>query len=1138
MKKPLLSQWKSTRFSLKFDLKMKITILLFMTTLLCLQANDGYSQKTKLTLNIENTSVKNIIDNIESTSEFRFIYKTKHVDLQRKLSLKIENKQIDFVLENLFNNTDTAYNVRGRHIILTKVKNTDVSTIIIKPENRIQEITVSGTVTDSNGAPLPGASVVEKGTSNGTQTDFDGNFSIAVSNNEAVLEISYIGFKTQQVTVGSQTQIKITLEEDAAGLDEVVVIGYGTVKKSDLTGSVVSIKSEEITKVVAPSFDTAIQGRLAGVQISSGGGQPGAETGIKIRGGNSISGSNQPLIIVDGVPINSGSASDGTVESAGINPLGSINPNDIASIEVLKDASAGAIYGARAGNGVILITTKTGSEGSPQISLNTFTGIQEVLPGFETLSASQYIERANTANPGSFTSDQIQTIYDSVGENGVNWRDELLRTALTQNVNVSVRGGTSKTKYSLSADYFNQEGVVIHTGLKRYSFRTNIDTKLSEKVNLGARLTYSKIDADVTNSGQVPGLENSGVATIQTATLRDPLTPVRDADGNFLLVSNNPNSDSQVENPVAVLEDGVSKSISNRLIGNLFMEFQIANGLTFKPSIGVDVLNRREQYYMPTTSLIGSLAGGIARLGTREDNSWINENVLSYNKEFESSYVNVVLGNAVQSFTGNFFQTAVQGFPSDLTTVNNLSAGGTVLPSTSSLDEWAITSFFGRVNYTIADKYLFTVTGRYDGSSRFGANNKWAFFPSAALGWKIHEENFLKESAVSQFKLRASYGRTGNQDIPPFRSLSTLGTQVLNTNGTQSTTFYVDRIANPDLKWETTDQFNVGIDFGLFKQRLSIVADYYHKETRDLLLERALPSSAGFRSSLQNIGAIKNSGVELGITSINVANKGDFGWTTNLNLSRNRSEVLDLGNDVEELIVGFSDNLTKEQIGILRVGEQLGSFYGRVYEGLYEEDQLNESGDVVNSAGTPIFKDLDGDGDVDGEDRTIIGTAEPDLIYGLNNNFTYKNFDLSVFIQGTLGNDIYNATLIDSRGALVDYWENRWTVDNKNDRYPRIAPNLTGANLNTANSYFIEDGSYLRLKNITLGYSLSTKAVEKIRLSNLRFYLSVDNISTITNYTGLNPDVSGRPNDNFNTGLDDWTYPAGRNFRFGLNATF
>ncbi len=976
-----------------------------------------------------------------------------------------------------------------------------------------QQKTVTGKVTDEEGLALPGVSVVVQGTTTGTVTDSNGEYSVSGVSSGATLEFSFVGMAGKEVRVGNQNIINVTLETTSIGLEEVVAVGYGTMKKSDLTGSVTSVSSEELAAFPTQGLNQAIQGRAPGVQVTNINGEPGAGSRIRIRGGTSLNASSDPLYVVDGF-------------AGGAVPP----PEDIASIEILKDASATAIYGSRGANGVILITTKSGKSGETKIEVNTSYSFETVAKKLDLLNASEFAAFMNEVYANSGQTTVPYPNPESYGE-GTDWQDAIFRNGNLQNYQVAASGGKEELKFYTSVNYFGQEGIIINSNYKRYSALSNLDFSAGKIAKIGTRLYFQRGQQNgVKTQEGSGGTTNTGV--IAGALIMEPITPIYNEDGTYTLsVIGDPN-----DNPYAVATEYVDETVSDLFQGSGYVDLELLEGLNFKSTVGVQINNNRTGTYSPTTLNAGKNVGGSASISAIKRTSILNENYLSYNTVLNEVHnISAMAGYSYQSYRNEAWSAENNGYVTDTYLFWNLDGGADYRQPSSGLTEWDLASFYGRANYNYNNKYLFTFTGRYDGSSRFGKNNKWAFFPSGAFAWNVKQEPFMSDvDLLSHLKFRASYGVTGNTDIGIYRSLANFSSTQAIINETTVNAVVPSTVANSDLSWESTKQTDIGLDFGFFEERLIVTADYYYMLTEDLLYEVPLPQYSGYSSSLRNIGSVENNGFELGISSVNIDSR-DFKWTTDFNISTNKNEVVSLPGG--ELISSRRPgHLIGDDTHILTEGAPAGSFYGYIYDG-------------VDSEGAPVYRDIAGrnddnelvmepDGVVDSDDRTIIGNPHPDFTFGLNNSLMYKNFDLNLFIQGVVGNDMMNFTRmelewVNGKGNQMASVLDRWTPTNTDTDIPKAS----GSYSSISSTRWIEDGTYYRLKNVSLGYNIPNSAIERIGVEKLRVYVSGQNLLTITDYTGYNPDVSYR-DSNTSLGLDYGSYPNTRSYTLGVNIIF
>jgi TonB-linked SusC/RagA family outer membrane protein len=974
------------------------------------------------------------------------------------------------------------------------------------------------------------------------------------------LLFSYIGYQPYAVTVATDLLLTISLEAEIAGLQEVVVIGYGKIAKKDLTGSVASVNSETISSSASLSADQALQGRAAGVVVQQNSGEPGSGTTVRIRGTSSISAGNEPLYVIDGVPILT-SASDltaGGSKGTQQNPLSAINPNDISSIEILKDASAAAIYGARAANGVILITTKRGEAGKSSVDLSYYYGIQNVRNPYTMLNAAQFAQYQNEA---SFYGGGAR-VYEnpSAFGAGTDWQDELFRQAPMSNYELSFKGGTEQIQYAISGGYYQQDGIIIGSNFDRYNFRANLDGQVTKRLKVSNSLMFSYTDSDRVATDDNAAFDGG---TITAALGFSPLVPVRDNRGRLVqknfavdnngelidgtqLDANGKNISEQVlntfANPLLKLLESPSELKTTRIINNLSATYEIIPNLDFKVTLGVDFASSRGDQFTPRASRAGGES--FASSGTITSTTLLNENTLNYQQSFGRHKLMGVAGVTAQQAKNSGISVDAIDIKNDLLGFNNYAIARGVSLNTS-FSDFTFLSGLGRINYSYADRYLVTLTGRSDGSSKFGANNKWGFFPSASLGWVLSEEAFVKNSGlIDFFKLRVGYGVIGNESIGPYLSQALLIPVDLSFNDVLAIGFEPFFFPNSDLRWESTEQYNVGLDLSTINGRVSVTADYYVKNTFDLLLSTDVPLFSGFPSVFSNVGDLKNEGFEFSISSHNLT--GSLRWDTDFNIAWNKNTIVNLAG--RDNIPNDANLFGIESWALLKEGEAVGRFYGLETDGIVQIGENLEG--VANFAAAPAlepgdrkFKDLNGDGVISGEDRTFIGHAQPDFSFGFNNTFSYQGFELNIFIQGVSGNEIvnFNKFLVESQNGTsnitLDYFANRWTPENPTNRYPKVNadPGLARRFISDAE---VEDGSYLRVKTITLGYQIGSKFLDKLKLANGKIYVTGKNLFTLTNYSGYDPEVSHFGQNATSMGADLGGYPSTQSFVFGINLGF
>ncbi|MCK0147279.1 TonB-dependent receptor [Arenibacter sp. F26102] len=1153
--KKLLNTTRRRKHVFKFDLKMKLSILFLLVTFFSLKASDSYSQRTKITLKLNHVSVGQLIDEIEGTTEFQFVYKIEDVDLDRTISIRANNYKIDKILNQIFGNTTTTFNLNDRRIYLVRRKETTITRPLkVDTDVPIVQNEIRGTISDKDGAPLSGANIVEKGTINGVTADFDGNFSISVTDDKAILVVSYIGFANKEIPINGQSNISVVLQESAAGLDEVVVVGYGTVKKRDLTSSVAKVSGEALENRVVSRLDEALQGKLAGVTVQQTSGVPGAAPVVRVRGTASITEGNQPLWVIDGMPI----------EDASI--IANVNMSDAESIEVLKDAAAAAIYGSRGSNGVIIVTTKSGKSGKPSISYNTSFGFQKAEKTIDFLTgpeqgeilaeyrAWQWANSGGDPNTPNDDRPNLQRIdpnwlTGNVGDYDV--QDLIYRTAPTQNHNLSLTGGTEKTKYFMSLDYLNQEGITIGTSFERFSIRTNLETKVNDLIDVGLKVAASSSTQMNASTEGKDGQVNNALLNASFMDggdyyfLDDGFTFRNDYDYYYGL--------RNAGNRLYALDNLEQKYIRPQALVNAHINLNLADGLNFKTAA---YYRYNAEKFSERKDII--LGGGnpSANISNFYSSNWTIESTLNYAKQFNKHSITGLLGYSSQKENSESSSISGRGFPNDLSlTLNN----ATEIPSWGeSINEWSLVSMFARATYGFDSRYLLSASIRRDGSSRFGANNKWGMFPAVSGAWNISEEAFMDNvDHISNLKLRASYGKTGNNRIGNYRHYATLSTANVTLGSDESIVsgLVPGSFANNDLTWERTATTNLGLDISFLKNRINLSVDVYEALTEDLLLSVPLPIVSGFSSTIQNIGEVSNKGIEIELISNNI-NSDNFQWNTQFNYSYNKNEVLKMGpNDAPIL-----DGEWYSRVSQTAVGEAIGSFYLWETDGVFQNQAEVDEGPIFRDEGVGDvrFVDQDGDGDVDADDRTVLGQPMPKYNFGITNTFKYKDFDLSVFLNGAGGHKIYNiqsrgfSTAPISRFNMFGFWADRWRSESDpgDGSTPKIT-STTGTNGATPQQdRWLYDASWWRVKNVTLGYNFPKSVLEKINMSRLRFYVSADNLFLNTDYIGSNPEgVFGPGSASRGTsqsegsasrswGYDYGSIPLPKTFMLGLNITF
>ncbi|MFY0714937.1 TonB-dependent receptor [Seonamhaeicola sp. NFXS20] len=1146
---------------------MRLFIILFCTTLFSLNSENSFSQ-IKISINEDQLAT---VDQV-----FRIIKKQTNYGLIYPKGLfknhpKIQLRKGEIELEELLNQS-----LKPGYF---KFEVTDDMTITIlenstnpKPDEVItlQTYRISGEVKDEAGLPLPGTNVIEKGTNNGVTTDFDGKFSINVANENAILSISYIGYEPVELPVKGKHNVSIILKENLALLDEVVVIGYGEVRRQDLTGAVSSVKAEENVSRQYNSVDMMLQGRAAGVQVSSNAGNPGQSINVNIRGINTLSGKSQPLYVIDGVIVDSGGedvlqAVDDTNEyQAPQNGLTGISPQDIASMEVLKDASATAIYGSRGANGVVLITTKKGKLGAPTINVFTSSDLSVISNKLDMMSPMTYtkfrLEQAelNNADPEFYIDGQ--NIYPITYDDGeaiigqqpvrkIDWQDEMYETALSTNTGITISGAADETKYYFSANYRDQNGLVKNSNLKNGNLRLNLSRDLTSRLEIDTRMSLNYRELDFAQAGNRSGSNRS--FTLQTLKYRPLLTGDESID-----------VESELSNPYAWINDYDDITEEMRIQAVNSLKFKITDNLKYSFLIGLDYRNKERSVWYGTTTYRGNLQNGNLGISTLRRYSYTMNHLLSYNKKFGKKHrIKSTIGFTYDANNSKYGRYEVADFPVQSLRTKSPQAGQNVVRplAFTYLDE-SIKSLLFRTNYTLNNKYLVTASFRADGSSKFADGNKWGFFPAVALAWKLNNEPFLDNGLFDDLKLRVGWGQTGNQSISAYSTLSQYGptttSNYVDTNNGIIVGNVVSGIANPDLTWETTNQFNLGLDIGMKDNRLTANIDLYTKNTKDLLQQLEIGPSNGFTTMPVNLGEISNKGIEMSLNYVAV-DSPNLNITVGGNIGINRNKIEKLGlapstvwinGQESEKVFYFGEIISTGSLqvpaNIFMEGQPIGMFWGYKTDGIYQTDEDATAGPTFNGisnvAGDVVFVDQNNDGNIDGDDRTFIGNPNPDFTYGFNLSAKYKRFNLSALFSGVYGNDVANATLsqigyatLTSSNALNDAYVNAWRTDAPSNTYPRIGWNYGESQFTDR---MVESGSFLRLDNITIGYDLPVKNLNFLSKANI--YFSANNLFTITNYSGYDPVATSYMFEGGIMGVDWLGTPNAKNYLVGINISF
>ncbi|MGC9343123.1 MAG: TonB-dependent receptor, partial [Bacteroidales bacterium] len=940
-------------------------VVLFFFLVPALSFSQAPEPIERISLDIRGESLETVLKKIEEQIPYTFVYNNSMIDVNQKVNTMVENKGVSEALRQILGDKNISFTYKDNHIVLSPVSTVSE---VVQP----QPIEVKGTVKDSDGNPLIGVNVYIKGSTKGTISDFEGNFQLSAQAGQTLV-ISYVGYETKEVPLTEQSSYEIILSEETKTLEEVVVIGYGSESKALLSSSVGSVSAEDLVEAPTSTVSGALQGRTAGIQVVQNSGTPGAGITVRVRGTSSINAGAEPLYVIDGVPMITRDLSQIGFSGQGVNSISDLNPNDIESISILKDASATAIYGARGSNGVVLITKK-GKLNQNQISFNANYGFQKVVKKQDLLNASEFMQMKNNAsiNDGGLPLYSEDAINNP--ETDTDWLDEIFRTAPIENYDLFFSGGNEKTRYYLSGSYFNQDGIVLGTDFSKISGRVNLDQKVSDKFSIGTnfgvtRSINNRKEGDQSLNGPVPN-----------ALSLPAIYPVYNEDGSY-------NESGPYANPVSIARQQINEAYSFRALGNFYLEYEILPGLSFNSKYGYDFVNYREHSYDPTTTRQGSKYNGVGLESTSEAIKTLFSNVLTYDFDLGENKFSLLGGVEFEQEKESITYMRAQDYTSP-ELENMVSAATPIATSNDSYFRYKLNSYIGRIRLNRQNKYLLTLSARYDGSSKFGPNNKYGFFPSGDVAWRISEEDFFPQIVISDLKLRLSYGLTGNDFIPSLRYLDLYSPSsfYLNQPGIS-----ISQIPNPNLKWESTSQANLGIDMGFFANRLTLNVDLYQKTTNDLLLSRPIPSSTGFSGITDNIGKLENKGLEVNVSSENFT--GDFSWTTSMNIAFNKNQVLELYNDQPLDDIGRGGNR-------LEVGEPIGIFYGWKSLG------------VDPSTGDIVFADVSGDGIIDSRDRTKIGDPNPVFVGGLNNQLRWKGISLSFFFQYSYGNDIFNGTRV------------------------------------------------------------------------------------------------------------------------------
>ena len=1112
---------KKQQLVASITLAMRITIvqialsIFFACSLYAKEANSQMVLQKTFSLSVENVELSKLISQIQKQTKVVFSFSSNSIKGERKISYHAHKKRIIDFLNEVLVPGEVGYRVINEQVILFPISEADVSSIkddLHLNGLRTKDKLVTGKITDENGRPLSGVSVVERGSTNGTVTNANGEFSLNVSSADAVLLVSYTGYATREITVGGQSSFSIALSPNDRILDDVVVVGYGTVKKNNFAGSTVSVTPEKYKSEPVTNFTQALQGRAAGVMVSNNSGAPGGNVKVRIRGASSLLGNNDPLYVVDGVILNIG--------------ISDININDVETFEVLKDAAATAIYGNRGANGVIMITTKRGKAGSSNIQVEVNTGISKLAQKYDLMDAATYAETVNYIKPNYFTEQQIA---DFRANGGVDWQDEIFQTGITQNYQLSTSGGSAGIRYFISANYINQTGILLRSEQKRYSVRSNISTDLGKKIKLDFNLFAARING---LNNQENGYKG---APTWASVIYSPTFQKFETDDVYNRQDNL--STPNTLNPYMVLKERYSDFLSNSLTTNSKLSYKIMRNLSLDVLLGIDQNSYQAGGYVnkwlnPTNTS--------ANLNENKSFYWQNSNILTYSNNFNNKHdLTITAVNEQSQNSYRNFGASGAGIDPISVTYNNLGIANSRNVN-SSWSQFSLRSYVGRVGYSFMNRYVLTATYRADGTSKFQGNNKWGYFPSIAAAWRLSEEAFMSNnSLINSMKIRGSWGKTGNQGINPYATVSSIGSMMHTYGLGQSFPgSIIVGVDNPDLKWETTAQTNVGFDVSILNNRLGLSADYFVKNTSDLLNRVTIPIYNGGGTINKNIGKVENRGFDFVLNGTPLDMK-NFKWDASFNFTAVKNKVVNLGLDSFQLGGNYAPGLTQESPFAIKVGEPLGAFWGYEWEGIYTAAEATKAASYGFAPGDNKYKDWNNDGKIDSKDKHVIGYAQTKYIWGFNNTFTYKKFDLNIMLLAQEGNKMLNTAYASSATILSDATSilhrdglNFWKPGNDNAAF---ANPLSSSSKNFIEStQFLEDASFIKIKNVALAYAVDRSLV---KVADLKLLLSVQNLATFTKYKGFDPETSTSITDG-DGAIDVGAYPSSRTFTISLRANF
>jgi TonB-linked SusC/RagA family outer membrane protein len=1151
MQKSLSTKWFLIK-AMRITITQCVLLALFCSVSIARETRAQELLNQEISLQISSLEVKNVLAQIEKQANVRFVYSANTIQASKKVSFSASKSKLSDVLNKLLTPLQISYELEGSRILLQKKP---LEVII---EQKQTDRTMSGRVVDDNGEALPGVSIIIKGTQQGTSTDIEGNFQLTVPDGSSVLIFSFVGYLSTEKTITTETTLNVTLAADTKALEEVVVVGYGTQKRADVTAAISSVPMNEIKDMPVSNVATALQGKIPGVVIQQNNGTPGSTPAIKVRGFGSISAGNSPLIVIDGNIVNA-------------SVFSILNPNDIESMDVLKDASSTAIYGSKGSNGVILITTKQGKSGKPSVNLDVFTGFQQVSKKMDLINSQQFAEFGrdasnnayldnirganindpNNARPGDYLRYRYPRgeVFDWLDFDDpakiaalptIDYQDEIFKTAKMSSYQLSASGGTDKARYSVSGGYLQQDGIIKRSSLDRYTLRANVEVNILPTLKIGMNLNPSyKIQQEVRDAGH--WADN---AVVNSALSVMPFIPIYAVDGSYTSQAAfaAPYNYPGITNPVANITEYNSQFLTTGLLGNSYAQLTLFKDLNYRVSGNINFTGRRRNAYRTSRMPLNQILPPSVSTGTAysdQSMSWLFNQTLNYSKSLNDIHnFDVLIGMESTKLQYEDSEGRGSSYANDVVETLNGSASGTTTIALSSKVENASASYFARANYNYRGKYLVNVSVRRDGSSIFGTENRWGTFPAASLGWRISEEAFLKSvSMLSEAKLRVSYGLAGNNAFTNnYPYVATLTPDNYSFNNNLVNGLAPSSLGNPQLGWERSQQLDVGLDFGIFQNRIMVIVDYYKRRTKDLLLSVNVPTVTGFSSAVKNIGAMENKGWEFAVNTRNLTKA--FVWNTSLNLSLNRNEVTALGPTGDPIRSSSGIGETH----ITQIGLPIGSFFGYKQIGVFR-DQLDLDSnphDPTSRPGDVKYEDINKDGRIDANDRTVIGNNQPDFIYGITNTFNYKGFDLNIAVQGSQGGEILNLSRrffenLEGNANQLTTVLTRWRSANDpgDGVTPRANARTTGNN-NAVSTRWVEDGSYLRVQNVSLGYQLPTSLIQRAKLQQVRIYASAQNLFTFTKYKGFNPEVSNYEGP-LTGGVDYGVYPLAKTFTIGVN---